>query len=58
MCVQCMMAAAGTVSAASGVRAWLGQKQAQWLTPSRLRWITIGLFTIAVLVAGTLSGSS
>jgi hypothetical protein len=42
----------------SGARAWLGQKQAQWLTPIRLRWITIGLFTIAVLVAGTLSGSS
>jgi hypothetical protein len=53
MCVQCMMAAAGTVSAASGVRAWLGQKQAQWLTPTRLRWITIGLFAVAVLASGS-----
>jgi len=39
-------------------RAWLGQKQAKWLTPKRLRWITAGLLTVAVLVSGTLSGSS
>jgi hypothetical protein len=58
MCVQCMMAAMTSVAAASGTRSWLSRKRAEWLTPRRLRYLTIGLFTIAVLVAGTLSGSS
>jgi hypothetical protein len=56
--VQCMMAAMTSVAAASGTRSWLSRKRAEWLTPRRLRYLTIGLFTIAVLVAGTLSGSS
>ena len=56
--MQCMMAAAGTIGASSGIRAWLGQKRAQWLTPKRLRYITVALFAVAVLVSGTLSGSS
>ncbi len=58
MCMQCMMTAATTVGAASGFRAWLGQRKADWLTPRRLRYLTISLMTIAVLVAGTLNGSS
>jgi hypothetical protein len=56
--MQCMMAATTSVGAASGIRAWLVQRQAEWLTPKRLRYITIGLLTLAVLVSGTLSGSS
>jgi hypothetical protein len=58
MCVQCMMSAAATVGSASGIRAWLGQRRADWLTPKVLRYITVGLFALAVLVSGTLSGSS
>jgi hypothetical protein len=58
MCVQCMYAAMGSVAAASGARSWLARKKADWLTPRRLRFITIGLFAAAVLAAGTLSGSS
>jgi hypothetical protein len=58
MCVQCMMTAMGSVAAASGARSWLAQKRADWLTPRRLRYITIGLFAGAVLASGTLSGSS
>jgi hypothetical protein len=58
MCMQCMMTATTTVGAASGIRAWLGQHRAHWLTPKRLRYITIGLMTVALLVAGTMSGSS
>ena len=58
MCMQCMMAATTSVGAASGIRAWLAQRQADWLTPKRLRYATIGLLTLAVLVSGTLSGSS
>ena len=50
------MTAMTTVGTASGIGAW--PKKGDWLTPKRLRYITIGLMTIAVLVAGTLSGSS
>ena len=57
MCVQCMLTAMSSVAAASGTRTWLGRKRADWLTPRRLRFITIGLFAVAVLVAGTMSGS-
>jgi hypothetical protein len=59
MCVQCMMAAATSVGAASGVRAWLGNHFGSVLTPRRLRLITIALFALAVLASGLfVSGSS
>jgi|1185.fasta_scaffold33569_2 hypothetical protein len=58
MCVQCMFTAMSSVAAASGTRTWLTRKRADWLTPNRLRFITIALFVAAVLVAGTMSGSS
>ena len=58
VCVQCMMTAMTSVAAASGTRSWLAHKRATWLTPRRLRYVTIGLFALAVLVSGTLSGSS
>jgi hypothetical protein len=58
MCMQCMITAMGSVSAASGVRSWLGHKRSAWLTPRRLRFITVALFAAAVLAAGTMSGSS
>ena len=57
VCVQCMLTAMGSVAAASGTRTWLGRKRADWLTPKRLRFITVALFVGAVLVAGTMSGS-
>jgi len=52
-----MLTAMSSVAAASGTRSWLGRKRTEWLTPKRLRFITVALFTGAVLVAGTLSGS-
>jgi len=52
-----MMTAMGSVAAASGTRTWLGRKKAEWLTPKRLRFITVALFVGAVLAAGTMSGS-
>jgi hypothetical protein len=59
VCVQCMMGAATTVGAASGIRAWLGQHFGTVLTPQRLRLITIALFSIAVLASGLfVTGSS
>jgi hypothetical protein len=58
VCVQCMMTAMTSVAAASGTRSWLAQRRADWLTPRRLRYITFALFTAAILVAGTMSGSA
>jgi hypothetical protein len=58
MCMQCMTTAMTAVGAAGGLRSWLAQHRAEWLTPRRLRYVTIALFTLAVLASGTLSGSS
>jgi hypothetical protein len=58
MCMQCMVTAMTSVAAASGTRSWLAQKRADWLTPKRLRYITIGLCVLAVIASGLLSGSS
>ncbi len=48
MCVGCAMAAA---SAASGLRTWLQTHNLGWLTPKRLRAITIGAMCAAALVS-------
>jgi hypothetical protein len=58
MCMQCMMGAAATVGSASGIRAWLGTKQLRWLTPKRMRYVTTGLFSAAVLVSSAFLGGS
>ena len=58
MCIQCMVTAATSVSAASGARAWIGNHLGGVLTPRRLRLITIAMFTLAVLASGLfVSGS-
>ena len=57
MCAQCMATAAAAVGSASGLRGWLVARAFTWLTPARLRLITIALMVVAVLVAGTMSGS-
>jgi hypothetical protein len=50
-----MAAAAG----ATGVRSWLQAQHLTWLTPKRLRAITVGLFVAALLVSTVgFSGSS
>jgi hypothetical protein len=59
MCMQCMITAATSVSAASGIRAWVGNRFGAFLTPHRLRLLTIALFSLAVLASGLfVSGSS
>ena len=57
MCAQCMATATAAVGGASGLRAWLAAKGFQFLTPRRLRLLTIALGVGAVLVSATLSGS-
>ncbi len=52
--MQCMAGAATAVGAASGARAYLGARRVRWLTPRRLRALTIGLAVAAVVASGTL----
>jgi hypothetical protein len=52
MCMQCMATATVAVGSASGLRAWLHFHGGAWLTPGRMRAITIALLTLAVLGAG------
>jgi hypothetical protein len=50
-----MAAAAG----ATGLRSWLQARHLTWLTPRRLRAITVALFAAALLVSTVgISGSS
>lgn len=48
MCVGCAMAAA---SAASGFRMWMQTHNLGWLTPKRIRALTIGAMCAAGLVS-------
>jgi hypothetical protein len=58
MCMQCMMGAMSAGAAASGTRSWLATRRWAWLTPVRLRRITIALITGALVASATvLSGS-
>ena len=57
--MQCMATATVAVGSASGIRAWLQSHAGAWLTPGRMKGITIGLLTLAVVVSGVgLGGSS
>lgn len=58
MCAQCMATAMTAVGAASGVRSYLGTRSFGWLTPRRLKAITIALAIGAVLASGTLVSGS
>jgi hypothetical protein len=58
MCMQCMAGAMTATAGAAGIRAWLATRAFGWLTPKRLKAITmvlIGavLIASAVLVSGT-----
>ena len=52
MCAQCMATAATATAAATGVRAWAAAQSPAWLTPPRLRALTIALIAIAITAAG------
>jgi hypothetical protein len=58
MCVQCMVNAAASVGAASGIRTWLGIRGFAWLTPRRMRAVTIALLTLAVVGASVSLGGA
>ena len=59
MCMQCMMGAMTAGAAASSTRGWLATRQWAWLTPERLRAVTVALLVAALVASATvLSGSS
>jgi hypothetical protein len=54
-----MMAAASSAAAATGLRSWLATRRFGWLTPMRMRRITIVFIGGALIASATLvSGSS
>ena len=56
VCAQCMATAATAAGAATGLRAWLATRGYSWLTPDRLRRMTVLLLVAAFTAAATLSG--
>jgi hypothetical protein len=58
MCAQCMATAMTAVGAASGTRAYLSSRRYSWLTPTRLRAITMLLAIGAVFASATLVSGS
>jgi hypothetical protein len=59
MCMQCMAGAMTATAGAAGIRAWLATRAFAWLTPRRLRALTIALIGAALLASTVLvSGSS
>jgi hypothetical protein len=51
MCMQCVAGVTTTGAAATGVRAWLATRSWTWLTPGRLKAITIALLVAALVVS-------
>ena len=58
MCAQCMAGAMTATASAAGIRAWLATRAFHWLTPARLRAITIGLIAAVLLASTVLVGGS
>jgi hypothetical protein len=58
MCIQCMMGAMTATASASGIRAWLAQRGWGWLTPRRMRYVTLGLIAAALVVSSVSLGGS
>jgi len=53
-----MMSAMAAGAGATGARSWLGTRRYQWLTPRRMRAITIALLGSALVAASVLLGGS
>jgi hypothetical protein len=58
MCVQCMASAMAAVGTASGTRAWIASRHFSWLTPQRMKVLTIVLVVAALIASATLVGGS
>jgi len=58
MCMQCMMSAMTSATAATGIRSWLATRQWSWLTPLTLKRITIALLVIALVTSALIMDGS
>ena len=56
--MQCMASAMGAVGATSGTRAFIAGRHFSWLSPRRLRVLTIVLLAVALLASATLVSGS
>ena len=57
--MQCMAAAMSAGATASGTRAFIANRHFSWLTPRRMRLLTLALLGAAMLASATLvSGST
>jgi hypothetical protein len=56
--MQCMMTAMTSTAVASGTRSWLQTRRYRWLSPERLRRITISLVVAALIASSTLISGS
>jgi hypothetical protein len=53
-----MVGAMTATAGAAGIRAWLATRAFHWLTPRRLRAVTIGLIAAALLASTVLVGGA
>jgi hypothetical protein len=53
-----MMGAATAAAGATGIRAWLATRGFSWLTPRRMRFVSISLIGVALLAASLGLGAS
>jgi hypothetical protein len=53
-----MMTAMTSTAAATGIRSWLHTRRYEWLSPERMRRITIGLVAAALIASATLISGS
>jgi hypothetical protein len=58
MCMQCMMGAMTAGASATGARSWLAHRGFSWLTPRRLRLLTVALLLGALVASSVLLGGS
>jgi hypothetical protein len=52
--MQCMAGAATAGAAVTGIRAWLATRGFNWLTPRRLKRITVCLIALALVASSVL----
>jgi hypothetical protein len=58
MCAQCMMGATTAAAGVTGMRTWLAARGFSWLTPRRLRLMTVSLIALGLIGASVgLSGT-
>ena len=58
MCMQCMATAMTAGAGVTGARAYLAHKHFAWMTPRRMRALTIALISAGLLASATLVGGS